>query len=232
MAGSYHILIIDDDPGTLRYVSASLRANAYRVTTARDGREAVDLAATEEPDLIVLDLAMPRQGGEETLAQLREWFNGPVIVLSAYDDERKKIEALDRGADDYVTKPFAVGELLARIRAALRRATQTPVLSGSAVIDLGTLKVDRARRVVTVGEREVPLTRTEFELLSYLALHAGRVVTQRQLLEEVWGREYSEDSNLLRTFIKQLRKKIEPEPAQPRWIVTVPGVGYRLDPAS
>ncbi|MFN8535218.1 MAG: response regulator transcription factor [Dehalococcoidia bacterium] len=228
----FHVLLIDDDPGTLRYVSASLRASDYRVTTARDGREAVDLAATEAPDLIVLDLAMPGQGGEETLIQLREWFDGPVIVLSAFAEEDRKIGVLDRGADDYVTKPFAVGELLARIRAALRRSSHVPVPGGGPVIDLGPLKVDQARRLVTIDDREVTLTRTEFELLRYLAANAGKVVTQRQILEHVWGREYLDETNSLRTFIKQLRKKIEADPGSPRYILTVPAVGYRLEAAS
>ncbi len=225
-----HALIIDDDPGTLRFVSANLRAHQFRVTLAHDGKEAVDLAATELPDVVVLDLAMPGQDGMETLRQLREWFEGPVLVLSAFSDESHKISALDSGADDYLTKPFSVGELMARLRAALRRTTSgEPTSTEAAIIEVGDLTIDQSRYKVTANGEPVALTRTEFELLRCLAQHVGKVVTQRQLLERVWGPQYLDETSSLRTFIKQLRRKIEPNPAKPQYIVTVPAVGYRLE---
>lgn len=224
------ILIVDDDPKLLSFIAAQLRAQGYQAETALDGQECIDKSATALPDLIVLDISMPRMSGIEALRRLREWYEGPIIMLSAIDEERQKVEALDLGADDYLTKPFGAQELLARVRSALRRAERTSShhsLEGSKTT-LGNVEIDLAKRLVTRDGDEVPLTRTEYELLSYLAKNQGKVLTHRELLQEVWGPEYGEETEYLRTFIKQLRRKLEPQPSRPVHLLTQPGVGYRL----
>ena len=225
------ILIADDDHGIRVYVGANLRKQGYAVVTAANGQEALDLAALESPDLVILDLAMPVLDGFSVLPRLREWTHVPVIVLSAHADQADKVRALDLGADDYLTKPFGVEELLARVRVAFRRAAPLAAAPGAPIVSLGGPTgptVDLARRVVTVDGREVHLTRTEYDLLAYLATNLDRVVTQRELLQRVWGPEYGSESEYLRTFVRQLRKKLEPDPSAPRYLHTISGVGYRL----
>ena len=224
------VLLVDDDNQILSFVSRQLRAQGYRVELARNGQEGLDHALEFVPDLVILDLFMPVMDGVETLRQLREWSKVPVIVLSARDEEQRKVEALDLGADDYLTKPFSVAELLARVRAALRRNQQNeqPLLQ-DAELHLGDdVEIDLRRRQVKRAGREIALTKTEYELLHCLASNAGKVVTHRQLLQEVWGPEYGEETEYLRTFIKQLRRKLEVDPSRPRLVVTQPGLGYRL----
>lgn len=225
------ILVVDDEPGILVYVGANLRQQGYEVQSVRNGQEALDAAALHPPDLVVLDLAMPVMDGFTTLQRLREWTQVPVVVLSAHADEADKVRALDLGADDYLTKPFGVEELLARVRVALRRVDTYGAPSGNAVVDLGgpaNLEVDMASRIVRRDGEEIHLTRTEYELLAYLARQLGRTVSQRELLQRVWGPEYGSESDYLRTFVRQLRKKIEPDPSNPTYLLTASGVGYRL----
>ena len=229
------ILVVDDEPGILVYVGANLRAQGYEVATARSGQAALDAAALKPPDAVVLDLAMPGIDGYETLRRLREWTLAPVIVLSAHADEADKVRALDLGADDYLTKPFGVDELLARVRVALRRLDAYATAAGGGatgpVVDAGgpaSLVIDLGRRLVLRDGDEVQLTRTEYELLAYLARNLGRVVGQRELLQRVWGPEYGSESDYLRTFVRQLRKKLEPDPGTPVYLLTATGVGYRL----
>jgi two-component system, OmpR family, KDP operon response regulator KdpE len=225
------VLVVDDEPGILVYVGANLRSQAYEVATARDGQGALDSAALHPPDVVVLDLAMPGIDGFETLRRLREWSLAPVIVLSAHADQADKVRALDLGADDYLTKPFGVDELLARVRVALRRLDTYGAPVPGPVVDVGgpsRVEVDLGRRVVTRHGEEVHLTPTEYELLAYLARNLDRVVGQRELLQRVWGPEYGSESDYLRTFVRQLRKKLEPDPANPVYLQTAAGVGYRL----
>ena len=234
MTVSRRVLVADDDHGIRVYVAANLRKQGYEVHTAVDGQEALDVAALRAPDLVILDLAMPVLDGFAVLPRLREWTQVPVIVLSAHADQVDKVRALDLGADDYLTKPFGVEELLARVRVALRR-TAAPAAATAPTVSLGgetDPTVDLARRVVTVGGRETHLTRTEYDLLAYLAANLDRVVTQRELLQRVWGPEYGSESEYLRTFVRQLRKKIEPVPGTPRYLHTISGVGYRLTRAA
>jgi two-component system KDP operon response regulator KdpE len=228
------VLVVDDEHGIRVYVGANLRKQGYDVLTASNGQSALDLAALEAPDLIVLDLAMPVVDGFTVLRRLRAWSQVPVIVLSAHADQADKVRALDLGADDYLTKPFGVEELLARVRVAFRRAAAPPPATGP-VVSLGgetNPTIDLARRVVAVSGHDVHLTRTEYDLLAYLATHLDHVVSQRELLQRVWGPEYGSESEYLRTFVRQLRKKIEPSPSSPRYLHTVSGVGYRLTPAT
>ena len=224
------ILIVDDDPKLSAFVARQLRAEGYNTEMAMDGQEALDKVATRPPDLVLLDLSMPVMDGTEALTHLRTWYGGPIVILSATDEERKKVEALDLGADDYLTKPFGVQELLARVRSALRRADRMAHGTSveGAVVVAGDIRIDLPRRMVTRSGKEVSLTRTEYELLRYLAANAGKVLTHRELLQEVWGPEYGEETEYLRTFIKQLRRKLEPNPSRPVHLVTQPGLGYRL----
>ncbi|HEU5315968.1 MAG TPA: response regulator transcription factor [Chloroflexota bacterium] len=238
MTSPARVLVVDDEHGIRVYVGANLRKQGYDVRTASGGAEALELAALEPPHLIILDLAMPPPDGFAVLTRLRAWSQTPVIVLSAHADQADKVRALDLGADDYLTKPFGVDELLARVRVALRRAgTATDASAASSarpVVPLGgpaNPTIDLARRIVTVDGAEVHLTRTEFDLLAYLAEQLDRVVGQRELLQRVWGPEYGTESEYLRTFVRQLRKKIEPVPSEPRYLHTVSGVGYRLTTA-
>jgi two-component system KDP operon response regulator KdpE len=220
------LLVVDDEPQVLRFLRASLPHQGYRVIEATTGEEGLHAAATRTPDAVLLDLGLPDLDGVEVTRRLREWSTLPVIVLSARGQERDKIEALDAGADDYLTKPFGIGELLARLRVALRHAARGA--SASPVFESGDLRVDLAtRRVFSRGE-EVRLTRTEYKLLALLVQHAGKVLTHRQLLKDVWGPGAVGESHYLRVYMGQLRHKLEDDPARPRHLVTEIGVGYRL----
>lgn len=228
MSSAPEILIIEDDPQIRRFLRASLSAEQYRYYEALTAAEGVAQAQSRQPALILLDLGLPDQDGLDVIRRIRESSQTPIIVISARGQEKDKIEALDLGADDYVSKPFAVGELLARIRASLRRAATIQDGSEGSIFRAGNLLVDLAARVVRVNESEVHLTPIEFRLLATLVRHAGKVVTQRQLLVEVWGPQHSEEAQYLRVYMAQLRRKLEADPARPRYLVTEPGVGYRL----
>lgn len=219
------VLVVDDERPIRRFLTTSLSAHGYQVFEAADGPEALAAVINYRPDLVILDLGLPGMDGVEVTQRLREWTQLPIIILSVRDQEADKIAALDAGADDYVTKPFGIGELLARIRVALRRASAPGV---EPVFTTGNLTVDLGRRVVTAGGQEVQLTPTEYDLLRALVTHAGKVLTHRHLLREVWGAGYGEDVHTLRVNVSNLRHKIEPDPARPTYIVTEPGVGYRL----
>jgi two-component system KDP operon response regulator KdpE len=220
------VLVIEDEPEIRRFLRASLAAEGYKVVEAGTGRRGAIDAATHKPDLAIVDLGLPDFDGLEVIRQIREWSPMPIVVLSARVQERAKIDALDASADDYVTKPFGVGELLARVRAALRHATRPA--SGRQVLNLGSATVDlEARRALRDGA-DVHLTPLEFRLLACLAKHLGMVVTQRQLLGEVWGPTHVNDTHYLRIYMKQLRDKFEADPVRPRHFITETGVGYRL----
>ena len=225
------VLVVDDEQSIRRFLRVTLTSQAYTVIEAASGQEALSDATTQKPDIVILDLGLPDIDGVEVTRLLRQWTQIPIIILSVRGSERDKIAALDAGADDYLTKPFGVGELLARLRAALRRAAQT---TSEPVFTSGSLKVDLARRLVSVSGREVQLTPTEYELLRVLVTHAGKVLTHHHLLREVWGTEYGEEFHMLHVNISNLRRKIEPDPARPQFIITEPGVGYclRTDVAS
>jgi len=219
------VLIVDDEPAIRRFLRATLSAHGYDIFEATDGQSALIAAAAARPDLVILDLGLPDMDGVQITRQLREWTQIPILIISVRGQENDKIAALDAGADDYVTKPFGVGELLARMRVALRHtipATEEPVFVA------GDLAVDLARREVRLGGREVQLTPTEYDLLRVLVTHAGKVLTHRQLLREVWGVGYEQETHMLRVNISNLRRKLEPDPTRPRYIRTEPGVGYRL----
>ncbi len=219
------ILVVDDEKPMRRMLAASLASRGYEVLEAACGEEAVGQAALHQPDLVVLDLGLPDIDGIEVIRRLREWATMPIIILSVREDEDDKIEALDAGADDYVTKPFVMGELLARVRVALRRNQRE---EDEGVLDFGEIVIDLNRRLVAVGGREVKLSVTEFEILKNLAIHKGKVVSHGQLLRAVRGPGHGEDAHYLRVFIGQLRQKIEQDPNHPTHIVTEPGVGYRM----
>lgn len=219
------ILIVDDEREIRRMLSVAFSAHGYAVAEAASGKEGLSQALIFHPDLVVLDLGLPDLDGMEVIGHLREWSQVPIVILSVREHESDKIAALDAGADDYVTKPFSMGELLARIRVAIRRAAKT---EDEPILTFADLTIDLARRVVLLSREEVRLTPTEYECLKYLALHAGRVVTHRQLLRAVWGPNYQEETHYLRVYVGQLRRKVEADPAQPRYITTEPGVGYRF----
>jgi len=220
------ILIVDDEPQIRKLLKVTLAAHGYVVQEADTGEEGIRQASIFHPDLIVLDLGLPDLTGMEVLTRIRDWSGIPVLVLTAKDREADKIAALDAGADDYITKPFGMGELVARIRVALRhhaKSTDEPIIRS------GSLTIDLAQRIVELNEERIKLTPTEYDLLKALAAHAGKVVTQRQLLQQVWGNQHDEgDSHYLRIYIGHLRKKLEEDPSQPRLIITEPGVGYRF----
>ena len=227
MSTAPHVLVIDDEPQILRALRTILAEHKFRVTTASTGEEGLTLAAANPPDVVILDLGLPRMSGLEVCAQLREWTQVPVIVLSAHDTEHDKVRALDKGADDYLTKPFGIDELLARIRVALRHSAQAQG-SPEQVVTAGKLRIDLARHIVTRGEAEVKLTATEFKLLAHLAANEGRVLTHQTILARVWGPEYADHTEYLRVYMRQLRKKLEDDPDQPRYLLTEPGIGYRF----
>ncbi len=219
------ILIIDDEAQIRRFLRISLTSNGYQVEEAATGREGLEKAARLRPEVVILDLGLPDEGGLSILKQLREWSRAPVIVLSVRDRDEDKIALLDAGADDYLTKPFSLGELLARLRLARRHAQPA---GDSATFQSGPLKVDLSRRLVTLNDEPVKLTTTEYALLRLFIQHAGRVLTHTQLLREVWGPQYVEETHYLRVYIAHLRRKLEADPANPQLLITEPGVGYRL----
>lgn len=221
-----HILVIDDEPQILRALRTILTERQFRVSTAARGEEGLALAAAEKPDLIILDMGLPDMDGLQVCARLREWSAAPIIVLSVRDSERDKVAALDSGADDYLTKPFGIEELLARIRVALRHAAQSG--GKEAIVKAGDIVIDLARHVVTRAGVEVKLTATEYKLLAYLAAHADRVLTHRAILTHVWGPGEADQVEYLRVYMRQLRRKLEADPAQPQFLVNEPGVGYRF----
>jgi two-component system, OmpR family, KDP operon response regulator KdpE len=221
------VLVIDDDPHLSRALRITLRAVGHDVDTAPDGRTALQQAAAVPPDVVVLDLGLPDLDGTEVLAGLRPGYAGPVLVLSARADSQDKVRALDAGADDYVTKPFDMSELLARLRAVLRRASGEPA---DPVVTTPHFTVDLAARQVTVEGAPVRLTPTEWGLLEALVRHPGRLIGQRQLLQSVWGPGYEKETHYLRVYLAQLRRKLEPDPAHPRYLHTEPGMGYRFTP--
>lgn len=220
------ILIADDEPKIRMFIRANLEARGYETHLAQDGVEAIEMAERLLPDVIVLDVSMPRMDGIEACRRIREWADMPIIILSVRGDERDKVKALDQGADDYVTKPFGIEELLARIRVALRRSA--PVNAATPIFTAANLEVDLAKRVVRKQGELVKLTRTEYELLAYLVSNCGKALTHRELLHNVWGPEYGDEREYVRVFVAQLRRKIEDDPSNPRFILTVPGVGYRF----
>jgi two-component system KDP operon response regulator KdpE len=218
------VLVVDDEPQFLRALQTNLRGAGYDVTTATTAEEALSTAALKPPEAIILDLLLPDRRGTDVCRELRRWTDAPIILVSAVGDEAEKIAALDAGADDYVTKPFAIGELLARLRAVLRRV-------GSATeptLEIGELRLDLDKRSVSIRGEAVHLTPHEFELLRLLARNEGKLLTHKTILREVWGPAYQMESSYLHVYVSQLRRKLEPDPARPRYILTEPGAGYRL----
>ncbi|KQY47939.1 response regulator [Cellulomonas sp. Root137] len=224
MAGN-KILVVDDEPGLAHALSITLRASGWDVTTAGDGASAISSAASHAPDVVLLDLGLPDMSGLDVITAIRGWSRVPIVVLSARQHGEDKVDALDAGADDYVTKPFAMNELLARLRAAVRRST-VPADSDDAVVVAGALTVDLARKRVLRDGVEVRLSPTEWSMLEVLVRNRGRLVGRRQLLQDVWGPGYSDETNYLRVYSALLRRKLEQDPAHPRHIITQPGMGY------
>ena len=239
------ILVVDDEPQILRALATNLKVRGYDVDLAPTGEAALELAARHPPDAVVLDLGLPGIPGLEVIRALRGWLNAPILILSAREAEGDKVAALDAGADDYVTKPFGINELLARLRAALRRAApgdEAPVVTTAHfTVDLGAKKVSRSSPGTpstpaspgtsrTPGGGEVRLTPTEWHIVEMLVRHRGKLVSQRQLLQEVWGPQYSSETNYLRLYLAQIRRKLEPDPSRPRYFLTEPGMGYRFEP--
>ena len=226
MSAKTQVLVVDDEAAILRFLKPALEANGYEMASAGSVAEATKLIAADSPDIVLLDLGLPDGDGKDVIRRAREWSDVPIIVLSARERETEKIELLDLGADDYVNKPFNVGELLARMRTALRhrmqRKAETPVLR------VADMEVDSVRHRATRGGAEIKLTPKEFELLSFLARHAGRVVTHKQILTAVWGPAHTEDTQYLRVYVGQLRQKVERHPDDPQIILTEPGIGYRI----
>ncbi len=229
-AGKARVLVVDDEPEIRRAVQMGLAGSEFVVAWAPTGQRGLEMVAEWHPDVVLLDLSLPDLDGIEVTRALRSWSAVPILVLSVRSSDADKIAALELGADDYLTKPFSMGELLARIRVALRHAAHAASggVGESARFVTGGLSVDFARRQVRVDEREAHLTPTEYEVLKYLAMHAGQVVTHRNLLRAVWGPSYEDEAHYLRVFVGQLRRKIEPEPDRPRYLLTEPGIGYRL----
>ncbi|MBI3242224.1 MAG: response regulator transcription factor [Chloroflexi bacterium] len=228
MSAQPHILVIDDESQILRALRTILTEKHFRVSTASRGEEGLALAAANPPDVIILDLGLPDIDGTEVCARLREWTLTPIIVLSARESERDKVAALDKGADDYLTKPFGIEELLARLRVALRHSARIQSKTGTTVVKSGSLVIDLAGHVVTLNEVEIKLTATEFRLLAYLAANAGRVLTHQSILAHVWDPAEVDSVEYLRVYMRQLRKKLEDDPRQPHYLLTEPGVGYRF----
>ena len=222
------VLLVEDELAIRRFLKPSLESHSYKVVEAVNAQEGLSLAASHKPELILLDLGLPDKDGLEVIRELREWTQAPIIVLTARGKEKDKIAGLDAGADDYLTKPFDIGELLARIRVALRHAQKLSQGAQESVFETKGFRVDLTARIVTVKGKEVHLTPNEYDLLAILIRYAGKVVTQKQILKEVWGPGSEDQSQYLRLYVHQLRQKIEVNPNQPRYIVTEPGVGYRL----
>lgn len=219
------VLVVDDEASIRRYLRAALSAQGFAVYEAANGQEAVNAVLANHPDIIILDLGLPDFDGIEVTRQLREWSQTPIIILSVREAEHDKIAALDAGADDYLTKPFSTGELMARMRVALRRLTSKP---DDPILQVDGLKMDVSRRLVTVDANPISLTPNEYEILRLLLQNAGKVITHRQLLRQVWGTAYESEMHILRVNISNLRRKIEPDPSRPHYLLTEPGVGYRL----
>jgi two-component system KDP operon response regulator KdpE len=220
-----NILVVDDEPAIRKFLHVTLKSQGYSVAEASTGKDGISSVSSHLPDVIILDLGLPDIDGVEITRMLRQWTNVPIIILSVRGEDNDKIAALDAGADDYLTKPFSVGELLARIRAALRRSGPT---ADEPVFTVGQLEIDFPRRLVKLNKNEVQLTPNEYNILRLLVANAGRVLTHHQLLTRVWGPGYQQDTHLLQVNISNIRRKIEPDPTQPTYIVTEPGVGYRL----
>ena len=220
------VLVVDDEPQIRRALGINLRARGYEVDLAEDGEQALALAASHPPDVVVLDLGLPGIDGVEVIRGLRGWSRVPIIVLSVRDAESDKVAALDAGADDYVTKPFGMDELLARLRAALRRAVPA---DEAAIVETADFTIDLAAKRVTSDGAEIRLTPTEWQIVEVLVTHRGKLVDQRRLLREVWGPLYGEETNYLRVYLAQIRRKLEPTPSQPRYFITEPGMGYRFE---
>jgi two-component system KDP operon response regulator KdpE len=225
----HRVLVVDDEPQLVRALAINLRARGYEVETAHDGATALRTAAARHPDVVVLDLGLPDMDGVEVIRGLRGWTRVPVIVLSARQTSDEKVQALDAGADDYVTKPFGMDELLARLRAAVRRGATAGPEDGAATVETPAFTVDLAAKKVHRGGTDVRLTPTEWHLLEVLVRNPGRLVGQKQLLQEVWGPAYGTESNYLRVYMAQLRRKLEADPAHPRHFITEPGMGYRFE---
>lgn len=224
----HRILIIEDDPPLRRFLRVTLETQAYQIVEASNATDGLRIAASEQPDLIVLDLGLPDLDGLEVIKRLRAWTTIPVIVVSARGKEREKVVALDSGADDYLTKPFGVGELLARVRVAIRRVATVSDGTGDSVFTVNALRVDMAAHQVSVDGKMIHLTPNEFRLLTVLVKQAGKVVTHKQLLHEVWGPDATNESHYLRVYMNQLRQKLEADPLQPKYLLTEVGVGYRM----
>lgn len=220
------ILVIDDEPQIRRLLQVALTAYPYEVVEAADGKEGIAQTAATRPDLVLVDLGLPDMDGKEVVQAIRQWSNVPIIILTAREQEEEKITALDVGADDYVTKPFSTGELMARIRVCLRRSAVEE--KTDTTLTCGGIRMDLAKYEVTVDGREVKLTPTEFDLLKVLMQYAGRVLTHKQLLQAVWGKQYDNDLHYIRIYMRQLRRKIEENPAEPKYLITETGIGYRL----
>ena len=219
------VLVVDDELAIRRFLRTSLQAHGYSVYEAQTGEEALIEVVNTRPDLVILDIGLPGLNGVEVTRRMREWSEIPILILSVHDQERDKIAALDAGADDYLTKPFSVGELMARMRVAVRRSGKQAL---EPIFVSGNLKLDFSKRIVYVGDEEVSLTPTEYDLLRILAQDAGKVLTHRQIFRALWGENYQTEAHLLRVNVSNLRKKIEPDSSRPTYIVTEPGVGYRL----
>jgi len=227
MSNAPHILVIDDEPQILRAIRTILTEKGFRVTTASRGEEGLTLAASMEPGLIILDLGLPDMDGVEVCSRLREWTQTPIIILSVRDSERDKVAALDMGADDYLTKPFGIEELLARVRVALRHAGNRKEEQNK-VIKAGPITIDLVWHIIKRGEEEIKLTGIEYKLLAYLASNHHRVLTHQSILSHVWGPEDADHTEYLRVYMRQLRKKLEEDPERPQYILTEPGIGYRF----
>jgi two-component system KDP operon response regulator KdpE len=219
------VLVVDDETSIRRYLRAALSAQGFTIYEAADGQEAINAVVAHHPDIIILDLGLPDFDGIEVTRRLREWSQTPIIILSVREAENDKIAALDAGADDYLTKPFGTGELMARMRVAMRRLANK---TDEPVLQVKDLRMDLSRRLVTVGDKEISLTPTEYDILRLLLQNAGKVLTHRQLLRQVWGTAYESEMHLLRVNISNLRRKVESDPARPHYLLTESGVGYRL----
>jgi two-component system KDP operon response regulator KdpE len=219
------VLVVDDENAIRRYLRAALSAQGFSIFEAANGQDAINAVVSNHPDLIILDLGLPDVDGIEVTRRLREWSQTPIIILSVREAENDKISALDAGADDYLTKPFSTGELMARMRVALRRQNTRP---DDPILQVDNLKMDIARRLVTVDDNQISLTPTEYEILRLFLQNAGKVITHRQLLRQVWGTAYENEMHILRVNISNLRRKIEPDPLRPHYLLTEPGVGYRI----
>ncbi|MCY2952699.1 MAG: response regulator [Planctomycetota bacterium] len=222
------ILVIEDEPPLQKFLQATLSSQGYQIISSVTGKDGLMQAASRQPDLIILDLGLPDMDGIEVTRQLREWSAIPIIVVSARGKEQDKVMALDVGADDYLTKPFGVGELLARVRVAIRHAAAAKQETGDPVFTVGDLRVDLLHRQVFVADQQVHLTPNQFKLLTVLVKNAGKVLTHRQLLKEVWGPFITQENHYLRVYMNQLRQKLEADPSRPKYLLTEPGVGYRL----